>query len=78
MSTIRIASDGVRERVDRVDREQPVDEEADQDRVRDGSRADACPESPRDDEHDHADHDVRRPEGQRGLVRDPLREDVPR
>ena len=68
----------VRQGVDRVDREQPVDHEPDEDGVRDRSRPDAGAERPGDDEHDQRDDDVRRPERERRVLGDALVEHVPR
>ncbi len=77
MRTIRTASGDSDSVIDRVDREQAVDHEADQDRVRDGARADPSAEHPREREHDHRDDDVRGAERHGRALRDTLVEHVP-
>src|SRR5581483_8512052 len=67
----------VREPVDGTDRGQGLDERADERRVRDRPDSDAGTEQPRDQEHDDADTDVRRAEGERRVLRDPLVKGVP-
>ena len=68
----------VGERVERMDRRQALDDRADEHRVRDGAGAGPAAERPRDEEDDHGDRDVRDPERERRVLRDPLVEHVPR
>jgi cyclophilin family peptidyl-prolyl cis-trans isomerase len=67
----------VREPLDRTDRGQRLDVRADEERVRGRTDPDPCAEEPGDRDDGEADADVRGPERERRMPRDPLVEGVP-